>query len=121
MALNSLVIVFILNLGCLCHPFSLPLTNRHFIAGVVEFIPDQEIGSANVTQNLLTFDNLATQAKAEGVQIIVFPEDAITGYIYLHRNAIYPYLENFHPSLFHPHSLFPARIRNTLNSPFSRS
>ena len=97
MALSSSVIFFILLLGHLCQPLSLPLTNRPFIAGVVEFTADQAIGSANITQNLLAFDNLAAQANAKGVQIIVFPEDAITGYMYLDRDAIYPYLEELPP------------------------
>ena len=117
MVLNSLVIIFILNLGHLCQPFSLPLTNRHFIAGVVEFTPDQAIGSANVTQNLLAFDNLATQAKAKGVQIIVFPEDAITGYIYLHRNAIYPYLEELPPIPFSPTFIVPCKNKKYAEQP----
>ena len=71
---------FLVLLAHPCWSFSLPPTSQPYTARVVEFTPDQSIGSANITHNLLAYDNLTAQANRKGVQIIIFPEDAINGY-----------------------------------------
>ena len=107
MALSSLVLF--LTLLHPCWPFSLQPTSQPYTAGVVEFTPDQSMGSANITHNLLAYDNLTDQANLKGVQIIVFPEDAINGYLYLDRDAIYPYLEELPPIPKPPTIIIPCK------------
>ena len=97
MALSSLAILFILFLGHFYQPFSLPLTDPPFIAGVVEFSPHLGNGTSSISRNLLGFNDLAAEAKARGVQILLFPEDAIIGYEYRTRVDMYPYLEELPP------------------------
>ena len=85
-------------LGHLCQSFPLSAPKVSFIAGVVEFRPNQSLASANVEQNLLAYEMLAENASKKGVQILVFPEDMIIGYHYNRRSAIYPYLEEVPPT-----------------------
>ena len=101
--------LFLVLLAHPCWSFSLPRTSQPYTAGVVEFTPDQSIGSANITHNLLAYDNLTAQANLKGVQIIVFPEDGINGYWYLDRDAIYPYLEELSPIPKSPTIIIPCK------------
>ena len=109
--------LFLVLLAHPCWSFSLPRTSQPYIAGVVEFTPDQSIGSANVTHNLLAYDNLTAQANLKGVQIIVFPEDGINGYWYLDRDAIYPYLEELPPIPKSPTTIIPCKDPKYANLP----
>ncbi len=62
-------------------------------AAVVEFSVDQS-SSQRVENNLKGFKDALDQiTNLGGAQIVVFPEDAILGQIYLTRRSIFPYLE----------------------------
>ena len=98
MALTYFGISLVFLLGHLCQSFSLSAPDVSFKAGVVEFKPDQASGSANIYRNLRGLEALAEEANSTGVQILVFPEDAITGYLYSDRGSIYPYLEVLPPT-----------------------
>ena len=117
MALFSFVLFLTLLLGNLCQPFSLPPTSQPYTAGVVEFTPDHAIGSANITHNLLAYDSLTARAQLKGVQIIVFPEDGLTGYQYSDRDAIYPYLEELPPIPKPPTTIIPCKDPKYTNLP----
>ena len=117
MALFSIVLFLTLLLGHLCQPFSLQPTSQPYTAGVVEFTPDQSIGSANITHNLLACNNLTAQANLKGVQIVVFPEDGLTGFQYSDRDAIYPYLEELPPIPKPPTILIPCKDPKYADSP----
>ena len=94
-----------------------PPTSQPYTAGVVEFAPDVAIGSANVTHNLLAYNNLTAQAKLKGVQIIVFPEDSLTGFRYSDRDAIYPYLEELPPIPKPSTTIIPCKDPKYADSP----
>ena len=98
MALSSFGISLFLLLGHLSQSFSQSSPNVSYKAAVVEFTPEQAANSGNVVKNLFALENLAAAAQKEKVNIIVFPEDAITGYNYSNRFAIYPYLEILPPT-----------------------
>jgi len=80
-------------LAHLCQSLPLSAPDVSFIAGVVEFRPNQSTDSANVEQNLHAMEMLAKEASGKGVQILVFPEDGIDGYTFTNRTTLYPYLE----------------------------
>ena len=84
---------------------------------MVEIAPDVAIGSANITHNLLAYDKLTAQANLKGVQIVVFPEDGITGFQYSDRDAIYPYLEELPPIPKPPTISIPCKDLKYADSP----
>ena len=73
-------------------------------AAVVEFKPykgpihvipiSKKLAQQNMMKNLQSFELLMQQAHVRGVQVIVFPEDGITGDAFVSRATCYPYLEN---------------------------
>ena len=93
MALFYFGILLIFLFGCFNQSFPLSAPDVSFIAGVVEFRPNQSEDSANVEQNLRAMEMLAEEASGKGVQILVFPEDGIDGYTFTNRTTLYPYLE----------------------------
>lgn len=73
-------------------------------AAVVEFKPytgrihvtpvSKQVAQQNMMKNLQSFELFIKQAHVQGVQLIVFPEDGITGAAFVTRATRYPYLEN---------------------------
>ena len=73
-----------------------------YTAGVVEFSPNQTLtvdilsrkeAVCKMMNNLDGFEELLQEAQKYGVEIVVFPEDAIAGFLFLSRNQVYPFLE----------------------------
>ena len=73
-----------------------------YTAGVVEFSPNQTLtvdilsrkeAVCKMMNNLDGFAELLQEAQKYGVEIVVFPEDAIAGFLFLSRNQVYPFLE----------------------------
>ena len=63
--------------------------------GPVHVIPiSKKLAQQNMMKNLQSFETFMQQAHVRGVQVIVFPEDGITGANFITRATRYPYLEN---------------------------
>ena len=65
---------------------------KAYKAAVVEFTADHE-SSARVQNNLNGFRSVLDSVRQQGVQIIVFPEGAIIGVLYMSRSEVFPFLE----------------------------
>ena len=73
-----------------------------YTAGVVEFSANQTMSIQTFSRkeavhkmmnNLDGFEELLQEAQKYGVELVVFPEDAISGFLFLSRNQLYPFLE----------------------------
>ena len=80
-----------------------PTEGEFYTAAVVEFTPNVSLDTLHVLSpqeavrlmmfNLHSFQGFVEEAKENGADIIVFPEDAIYGFIFLSREALFPFLE----------------------------
>ena len=73
-----------------------------YTAGVVEFSANQTLSIETVSRkeavhkmmnNLDGFEELLQEAQKYGVELVVFPEEAISGFMFLSRDQVYPFLE----------------------------
>ena len=100
-AIGSFILVIVTIAGCLATVYATPSTYR---AAVVEYksyaaplhvIPvSKQAALENMMKNLRSFEMLMREAHVRGVQLIVFPEDGITGGNFITRETYYPYLES---------------------------
>ena len=64
-------------------------------ADSLHFIPvSKQTAQKTLMNNVESFEKFIKQAHERGVQVIVFPEDGITGATFITRATRYPYLEN---------------------------
>ena len=80
------------------------VVSSFYKAAVVEFKPysghihvippSKQVAQQYMMTNLQSFELLIQQAHVQGVQLIVFPEDGITGADFVTRATLHPYLEN---------------------------
>ena len=64
-------------------------------ADPIHVIPiTKQAAQQNMMKNLRSFETFMEQAHVQGVQLIVFPEDGVTGAAFVTRATLYPYLEN---------------------------
>ena len=98
---SSFILVTATIAGCLSTVYAVPSTYR---AAVVEYKPfaaplrvipvSKQVAQENMMKNLQSFEMLMHEAHVRGVQLIVFPEDGITGGNFVTRATCYPYLES---------------------------
>ena len=71
------------------------ISSATYKAAVVEFYPDQfHTADQRIQNNLKGFEKaLDTVRRIGGIDIVIFPEDAILGELYFTRDQIAPYLE----------------------------
>ena len=74
-----------------------------YTAGVVEFsanmtlslqIPSPAEALQHMMYNLHSYEQYVQEGQSKGVDIIVFPEDGIYGFLFLNREQIFPFLED---------------------------
>ena len=85
--------------------FILPVHGT-YKAAVVEFSVDQ-VSPDRQQRNLVGFTDAVKSLVNEGVQIVVFPEDAINGAFFFNRDDIFPFLEEI-PDVPQPEIVLPC-------------
>ena len=97
-------IILVIISSCFRYLVTAHAVSSTYRAAVVEYKPyagplhvtpiTKQAAQQNMMKNLQSFETLMQQAHVQGVQLIVLPEDGITGADFVTRATLYPYLEN---------------------------
>ena len=98
---NAVLLIFLISFQYL---LTVNAVSSFYKAAVVEFKPysgrvhvipiSKQLAQQNMMRNLQSFELFMQQAHVQGVQLIVFPEDGITGAAFVTRATLHPYLED---------------------------
>ena len=97
-------IILVITSSCFQYLVTVHAVSSTYRAAVVEYKPysnalhvipiNKQAAQQNMMKNLQSFETFMQQAYVRGVQLIVFPEDGITGAAFVTRATLHPYLED---------------------------